>query len=601
MRKIRRNRSTGILVMLSALAAIGVLLGRFVKLDIGVFMRFSLETMTIVFSGIVFGPILGATVGIVQDLIGCVVNGYSVILIITLGCASIGAISGIMFRLLKKLPYTVKIALSTVSGHLVGSVIIKTIGLATRYGLNFGVTLAWRSLNYVIIGAAETVLLCFLLKNKQLLTQINRITTFSTKVRFKSSDEATAYAKNVSGVFSKPGLERVTALLNAVGSPEKNIKAVHVTGTNGKGSTSAMLTSILKASGLKVGSFNSPYLVKMRESIRINGRHISKGELVHLLDRLSKVADAMEDKPTEFELLTAAAYLKFAEEKVDIAVIECGMGAIRDATNVITAPLCSVITGIALDHTAFLGASLIDIAREKAGVIKYGAPLVLGEAEGEALDYLTAEAERFCAPIFTPDIFKVKRMTLDGTIGDCGSYTNVRISLLGVHQTKNAAVAIKTAEILSRYFPEITEAAIKRGLSDTVWRGRFEIIDRNPVFIFDGAHNLDGVKSAVKSIKTYFNGKVICLSGVLRDKDFDAMAKEIATVCDTVVTVTPDSKRALAAEDYARALSSHVKNTYPARSIADGVKMARQLAKEQSLPIICLGSLYLYKDIVKEI
>ena len=601
MRKIRRNRSTGVLVMLSALAAIGVLLGRFVKLDIGVFMRFSLETITIVFSGIVFGPILGATVGIVQDLIGCVVNGYSVILIITLGCALIGAISGIMFRLLKKLPYTVKIALSTVSGHLVGSVIIKTIGLATRYGLNFGVTLAWRSLNYVIIGAAETVLLCFLLKNKQLLTQINRITAFSTNVRFKSSDEATAYAKNVSGVFSKPGLERVTALLNAVGSPEKNIKAVHVTGTNGKGSTSAMLTSILKASGLKVGSFNSPYLVKMRESIRINGRHISKGELVNLLDRLSKVADAMEDKPTEFELLTAAAYLKFAEEKVDIAVIECGMGAIRDATNVITAPLCSVITGIALDHTAFLGASLIDIAREKAGVIKYGAPLVLGEAEGEALDYLTAEAERFCAPIFTPDPFKVKRMTLDGTIGDCGSYTNVRISLLGVHQTKNASVAIKTAEILSRYFPEITEAAIKRGLSDTVWHGRFEIIDRNPVFIFDGAHNLDGVKSAVKSIKTYFNGKVICLSGVLRDKDFDAMAKEIATVCDTVVTVTPDSKRALAAEDYARALSSHVKNTYPARSIADGVKMARQLAKEQSLPIICLGSLYLYKDIVKEI
>ena len=601
MRKIRRNRSTGVLVMLSALAAIGVLLGRFVKLDIGVFMRFSLETITIVFSGIVFGPILGATVGIVQDLIGCVVNGYSVILIITLGCALIGAISGIMFRLLKKLPYTVKIALSTVSGHLVGSVIIKTIGLATRYGLNFGVTLAWRSLNYVIIGAAETVLLCFLLKNKQLLTQINRITAFSTNVRFKSSDEATAYAKNVSGVFSKPGLERVTALLNAVGSPEKNIKAVHVTGTNGKGSTSAMLTSILKASGLKVGSFNSPYLVKMRESIRINGRHISKGELVNLLDRLSKVADAMEDKPTEFELLTAAAYLKFAEEKVDIAVIECGMGAIRDATNVITAPLCSVITGIALDHTAFLGASLIDIAREKAGVIKYGAPLVLGEAEGEALDYLTAEAERFCAPIFTPDPFKVKRMTLDGTIGDCGSYTNVRISLLGVHQTKNASVAIKTAEILSRYFPEITEAAIKRGLSDTVWHGRFEIMDRNPIFIFDGAHNLDGVKSAVKSIKTYFNGKVICLSGVLRDKDFDAMAKEIATVCDTVVTVTPDSKRALAAEDYARALSSHVKNTYPARSIADGVKMARQLAKEQSLPIICLGSLYLYKDIVKEI
>ena len=600
MRKIRRNRSTGVLVMLSALAAVGVLLGRFVKLDIGVFMRFSLETITIVFSGIVFGPILGAAVGIVQDLIGCVVNGYSVILIITLGCASIGAVSGIMFRLLNKLPYLVRITLSTLSAHLVGSVVIKTIGLANRYGLNFGVTLAWRMLNYVIIGVAETVLLCFLLKNKQLLTQINRITTFSANVRFKSSDEATAYAKNVSGVFSKPGLERVTALLSAVGSPETQVKVVHVTGTNGKGSTSAMLTAILKASGLKVGSFNSPYLVKMREAIRINGKHISKAELLELLDRLSKVADAMEDKPTEFELLTAAAYLKFAEEEVDVAVIECGMGARRDATNVIHDPLCSVITGIELDHTAYLGESHIEIAREKTGVIKYGAPLLIGEIKGEALDYVTAEAERFCAPIFTPDTFTVKSMTLDGTIGDCGELSDVHVSLLGVHQTKNAALAIKAAEILKRYFPSINGETIKRGLSGTVWRGRFEILDRDPLFIFDGAHNLDGVRSAVESIRTYFDGKVICLTGVLRDKEFDAMASEIATVCDTVVTVTPDSKRALAAEDYAKELSSHVKSTYPAESVKDGVRMARELAKEQSLPIICLGSLYLYKDVIKE-
>ena len=601
MQKKRRVSSAQITVTLSALAAIGILLGRFLKLDIGVFMRFSLETMTIIFSGIVFGPILGAAVGIVQDLIGCLVNGYSVIPLITLGCASIGAVSGVLYRLLKRLPFALRLTVSTISAHIVGSVLIKTIGLSTRYGLNFGITLAWRILNYIIVGAVEVTVLCFLLKNKQLLTQINRITPFSVNRRFKSGDEASAYAKNISGVFSKPGLERVQALLLGVGSPERTVKVVHVSGTNGKGSTSAMLTSILKAAGLKVGSFNSPYLTEMRETIRIGGQPISEQELTDLFSKLSSVADAMEDKPTEFELLSAAAYLKFANEEVDVAVIECGMGARRDATNVITDPYLSVITGIELDHTAFLGSTLSDIAREKSGVIKRGAPVLIGEVKTDALDVITTEAEKLSAPVYRPDSYTVKSATLDGTLIDCGSITDVAVPLLGIHQPKNAALAIKAASILSERFPAITEDAIRRGISDTVWRGRFEILSRDPLFIFYGAQNLDVIKAAVESIQSYFDGKVICLTGSLRDKAYTDMAEEIAKISDTVITVTPSSARALAAEDYKAVLGERVSEVYSAPSIRDGVQLARDLAKERSLPVICLGSLYLYRDVACEI
>lgn len=601
MQHTHRNGSTKIPVTLAVLAAIGIILGKFLAFNVTEFMRFSFENLTIIFAGIVFGPTLGAVVGTVQDLVGCLAVGYAINPLITLGCASLGAVAGVLYRALKKLPYTLRITVATLSAHLVGSVLIKTAGLVIFYSLPFGVTIAWRTLNYAIVGVAETLIITVLLKNKQLLSGINKIVPFSVGERFSTGAEATEYAKSISGVFSKPGLERVEALLEAVGSPEKKVKVVHVTGTNGKGSTSAMLTSIFKASGLKVGSFNSPYLIEMRESIRIDGTPISEAELTDLFSRLSTVADGMDDKPTEFELLTAAAYLKFCEEAVDLAVIECGMGARRDATNVISATLCSVITGIALDHTSYLGDSLTAIAREKAGVIKEGSPLVIGEMTHDALSVITAEAERLCAPIYTPDNYTVKSASLDGTVIDCGAFSDIRIPLLGTHQPKNAAIAIKAATIVAERFPTVTEDSIRVGLAETVWHGRFELISSDPVFIFDGAHNLDGVKSAVESIRTYLGCKVVCLTGVLRDKEYTEMAKEISTVSDTVVTVTPNSPRALDSRDYATALSEYISYTYPAESISDGVHMALTLAKSHSLPLVCLGSLYMYRDVVREL
>ena len=599
MQKKHRGGATKIPVTLSALAAIGIILGKFLAFNVTDFMRFSLENITILFSGIVFGPALGAAVGIVQDLVGCLAVGYAINPLITLGCACVGAISGALFRLSKKAPFGVRIAASTLLAHLFGSVLVKSLGLSLVYDLPFGITVAWRLLNYAIVGAVEVILLCFLLKSKQLLTQINKITPFSINQKFKSSSEATDYAKNVSGVFSKPGLERVTSLLDALGSPESDLKIVHVTGTNGKGSTSAMLTGVLKASGLKVGSFNSPYLIEMREAIRIDGVPISEERLIALFDRLRPIADAQSDKPTEFELLTAAAYLTFKEENVDVAVIECGMGAKRDATNVIEKPLLSIITGIAKDHTAFLGTTLTEIATEKSGVIKNGCPLLIGEMPPEALSVIESEAQRLSSLIYTPDVPTVKETSLGGTVIDCGGITDLKIPLLGVHQPKNAALAISAANLLKSHFTSITNDTIRAGISDTVWHGRFEVLSDNPIFIFDGAHNLDGVKSAVRSIQTYFTEKIVCLSGVLSDKEYESMADEIAKVADTAVTITPDNPRALSAEDYAALLGEKIPHAYPVSSISDGVSLALKIAKEKQLPVVCLGSLYLYKDVVK--
>ncbi len=592
-----RRSSVRILVTLSALSAIGIILGKFLAFNVTEFMRFSLENITIIFSGIVFGPLLGAVVGAVQDLVGCLAVGYTINPIITLGSALIGAVSGAVWLMAKRLSAPLRLGLSVLISHLLGSVIVKSIGLAVFYSLPFDVTALWRLLNYTIVGTVEAFILYYLFKSKQLLSQINKITPFSLGVKFKSASEASAYAKNVSGVFSKPGLERVEVLLEGVGNPERSLKIVHVTGTNGKGSFVAMLSSILTHSSLKVGSFTSPYLYEMRESIRIGGEPISEETMLSLLERLGDIADKMEDKPTEFELLTAAAYLAFSEAGVDVAIIECGMGARRDATNVIDSPLLSVITGISIDHTSFLGASEREIAMEKSGVIKKDRPVLLGRVGIDALEVITNRATELGAKVIRPDEPEIKGMTLDGSIISVSDVDDIHLALLGAHQPYNTSLAVMAAKILSERFPTVTEDSIRHGMSSVCWPARFELLSDNPIFIYDGAHNLDGIVNAVESIKTYFKGKVICLTGVLADKEYERMADEIVNVAEEVITITPPNARALPAEDYALAFKMRGASAEAADSIGNGVKKALAKARECGLPVVTLGSLYIYRDV----
>ena len=598
MRKIRRGSSVRITDTLAALSAIGIILGKFLAFNVTEFMRFSLENMTIIFAGIIFGPLLGAAVGAVQDLLGCLIVGYAINPIITLGSAAVGLVSGCIFRAFDRAPMPLRLSLSVFTAHAVGSVLIKSLGLALFYSLPFGVTVLWRILNYVIVGTVEIFVLYTLLKSKLLLAQIDKITNFNASKELRSVSDVSDFAKNTSGVFSKPGLERVSALLSALGNPERNIKIVHVAGTNGKGSFSAMLSSILRNSELRVGSFNSPYLYEMRESIRIGGEPISEDMLIALFERLKPIADKMTDKPTEFELLTAAAYLAFDEAGVDLAVVECGMGGEGDATNVIDSPLLSVITGIAIDHTSYLGATASEIAKKKSGIIKADCPVLVGKADEEALTVIREKANELSAPMYEADgEITLKELSLDGTTLDVFGISDVHIPLLGLYQQKNAALAIKAAKILSERFPTVTDESIKRGIAATRWEGRFEILEKDPVFIFDGAHNLDGIKSAVESVKVYFNNKVVCLSGVLADKEYRAMADEIAKVASHAVTVTPDSPRALSAKKYAEVLTKKGVDATATLSIGEGVKTALSLANNERTAVICLGSLYLYKDV----
>ena len=596
--QIRRVGSARIPITLSALAAIGIILGKFLAFNVTDFMRFSLENLTIIFVGIVFGPIFGAAIGAVQDLVGCLAVGYAINPIITLGSAAIGLVSGILFKATKSLPITLRIAISVFASHAVGSVLIKSVGLAVFYSLPFGITVLWRILNYAIVGTAESLVLYFLLKSKQLLAQINKIVPFNVSTKFNSLSDASNFAKNTSGVFSKPGLERVTELLAPLGNPEREVKVVHVAGTNGKGSTSAMLSSILKESGLTVGSFNSPYLYEMRESIRIDSEPITEMDLLSLFERLSPIAEAMSDKPTEFELLTAAAYLAFKEARVDVAVVECGMGGDGDATNVIDSPLVSVITGVAIDHISYLGGTVEEIAKKKAGIIKAGCPVIVGKTDEEAMAVIRARAEELGAPLAVAcNDYTVKKMTLDGTVIDCCGIESIHVPLLGVHQSRNAALAIGAAQLMRKHFPSLTSDTIKAGIAKTVWAGRFEILSRDPIFIFDGAHNLDGVISATESIKNYFSANVVCLSGVLADKEYRAMAERIREVASHAVTVTPDNSRALSAEEYAGVLGSHGIEAEAAPSVEAGVMRAIELARANNSSVVCLGSLYLYKRV----
>ena len=598
MHKTRRGGSLRLTVTLSLLAAIGIILGKLLAFNVTEFMRFSLENLTIIFSGVIFGPLVGFAVGAVQDIVGCIAVGYTINPIITLGSAAVGLVSGLVYLPLKRTPKPFGITVSVLAAHAVGSVLIKSVGLSVFYSYPFALTVSWRILNYAIVGATEAFILCILLKSKPLLTQISKISGVRAHGGFKSQSDAGAYARNVSGVFSKPGLERVEALLGALGHPERDARLVHVTGTNGKGSFCALLTSILTHSGLRVGSFNSPYLYEMRESIRINGEPITEGELLALFDRLRPIADAMTDKPTEFELLTAAAYLCFKEAGVDVAVVECGMGGGADATNVTPSSLLSVITGVAIDHTSYLGDTVAEIARHKAGIIKRGCPVLVGRCDESALDVIRDTASALGATVTECDTpAEALETSLDGAVISTDGIDGIHLPLLGVHQLYNAALAVRAANMLRGTFKAVTDSTIRDGIAAARWSGRFEILSREPLFIFDGAHNLDGVRSAVQSIRTYIDGNVITLSGVLADKEYEAMADELRTVTSHAVTVTPDNPRALSADRYAEILRERGIAATVAPTITESVREALRLSQRESLPIVCLGSLYLYRNI----
>ncbi len=412
-------------------------------------------------------------------------------------------------------------------------------------------------------------------------------------------EEAIRFIHSVEWQGSRPGLSRITELLSRLGHPEKGLKAVHVAGTNGKGSFCAMLESVLRHAGYRTGLFVSPYIEIFEERIQSNGTCIGQEELAEIVTEIEPICRSMTDLPTEFEILTAIGFVYFQKQQVEIAVIECGMGGRLDSTNVISAPLLSVITGISLDHVQFLGDTIEKIAAEKAGIIKPSCPILYGGRNADAEYVIAAKAASLGSRFVKKDgdALRVISSSLDGTLLDYKEFHHIRLPLLGTYQPENAASVLEAILLLRQEGFTISENAIHQGLASVTWKGRFEKLSDRPPVIFDGGHNEEGVTAAVNTVRSCFKKqKILVISGVMKDKDYRKIAEELASVAKIVYTVTPDNPRALPAEDYAKEFANHGVQAIPCSDFETAVKEAYTCAKTDKLPLLCVGSLYAYRD-----
>ena len=415
--------------------------------------------------------------------------------------------------------------------------------------------------------------------------------------------EALEYIHGVSWTFCKPGLDRTRELCAALGDPQNSLKFIHVAGTNGKGSFCAMLDSVLRAAGYKVGLYTSPYIRVFNERMRVNGENIPDATLAEITEYVRPIADKMTDKPTEFELITAIAFEYFKRERCDVVILEAGMGGRLDSTNIISTPILSVITGNALDHTAFLGDTVEKIAAEKAGIIKT-APVLYGGEDKSAREVIKAKADECGVRFIEPEYSLICDLAADlrGTKFSYRQHKNVKINLLGLYQPKNAALVLEAVDALDGIGMPVSEAAVLSGLESAQWPARFEIVNHSPLIIFDGAHNPQGISVAVESIAHYFGDRrVAVITGVLKDKDYEFIASRLATVAFCAFTVTPDNPRALTAEEYAAVLRKNGVSATPTSSIREAVTLAVSAADKSGDAIVCLGSLYTYCEIIPEI
>ncbi|MBQ3076041.1 MAG: bifunctional folylpolyglutamate synthase/dihydrofolate synthase [Clostridia bacterium] len=403
---------------------------------------------------------------------------------------------------------------------------------------------------------------------------------------------------------SKPGLERTQALLEKLGNPQSALRFIHVAGTNGKGSFCSMLSSVLIEAGYRVGTYTSPYILRFNERMKVGGKDIPDDTLARLTTKIQPIADSMTEKPTEFELITAIAMEYFKEEKCDVVVLECGMGGRLDSTNVIENPVLSVITGIALDHTAFLGDTVEKIAAEKAGIIKEGRPVVFCGKDTNASAVIQKIADLRSAPFYSIDRsgLEISETTLDGTIFSWLDYKDVFLPLLGTYQPENAQNVLFAIKLLKKEGFSIPDSAVKSGIRKVKWPARFEVVSKDPLIICDGGHNPEGIESAVSSTKLYFkNEKLLVVTGVMADKDYRYMSKCISEIAKEVFCITPENPRALKGEEYANVFRSLGVSASHANSPSEALQMAVNKAKSENLSILCVGSLYMYSQIIDAI
>ena len=382
------------------------------------------------------------------------------------------------------------------------------------------------------------------------------------------------------GMFShKAGLERITEVCKRLGNPQNDFRAIHIAGTNGKGSVNTFIVSALKEAGYRVGAFVSPYITDFCERIQINGEYINRDDLCRLSKKVIDTGVAL----TEFEFITAVGFLYFSENKTDVAVLETGLGGRFDATNVIAAPLVSVITKIGLDHTAILGDTIEQITREKCGIIKNNTVVTTHNQATTAYDVI----KNYAPNVIMPNENDLTNVNIS-VLGNKFSYKGIdyKTNLGGGYQVENALVAIET---LKNCGLEISDNDIKQGLHNAFIPARLEVVSQNPLIVIDGAHNPDGANVLCGVLGEYKN--ITAVIGVMRDKNYKEVLSKTLPHCENVICVSPNVPRALPAEELATVARQYCKNV----TVCDDLQHALALANGNTTFIF--GSLYLASEI----
>lgn len=420
-------------------------------------------------------------------------------------------------------------------------------------------------------------------------------------------NDALAYINDKDKFGSRLGLTSIGRLMELLGNPQDDLKHIHVGGTNGKGSTSSFLSHALRTAGYKVGLFSSPYIERFNERIQINGLDIPDEDLGRLTGIIQEKANIMLaeglEHPTTFEIITAIAFMFFKEENVDYVILEVGLGGRYDSTNIIKDPIAAVLTTIDYDHIDVLGDTLGKIAYQKAGIIKENTLVIAYPQKEEALKVIQEEvalknSELFRFPM---ENINIKSVTEFGTTFDYSyngeTIKDIHISMLGEYQIYNSSLAITSLLVLrEKGLLKITDEEIKKGLKETTWPGRLEVMRRNPTFLIDGAHNVQGIRQLTKALSLFKYDKLILGIGILEDKDSSHMVELLAPKADQIVVTEVNMPRKLKAEDLAQEIGKYNKNIIIEKDIKKAVEKTLELAGENDM-IVFGGSLYLIGEV----
>lgn len=408
------------------------------------------------------------------------------------------------------------------------------------------------------------------------------------------------------GTGLKNNLDRMNQLLDKIGHPERDLRFIHIAGTNGKGTTCSFIYRALRQSPKKIGLYTSPHLEHIHERIQVNDQKISTNDLIRLTDYLKPYIDQIEEERKEkmysFEIFTALAFLYFKEQKTELVVFETGIGGRVDATNVIPSPILAVITMIGNDHMGTLGESLPEIAWQKAGIIKKETSVVVYPMEEQIMEVFKKEALKRGARLSQPDFSKIRQVK-SSVEGQCFSYqsiSTIELSLIGHHQIYNAVLALEALlELIRLGFP-LTIEQIKIAFKKTKWPGRMEVISYDPLFLIDGAHNRQGVEMLEKNLKQLFdyNDKLTLIFGMMKDKEFRFMIDKMSPLANKVLVVSPDWERGINPKEVAQSIQTKQTPAYPLEGSAEIYDYVVNQAKKDE-KIVLFGSLYLVGDVRK--